>query len=235
MRCEYAFDDGAYVLGALSPAERDRYEKHLATCAQCREAVASLAVLPGLLGRLSPDEVPMALGSQVSEQRLPRLISTVAVRRRRQRRHLAVALVLTACAAVFAGLALGTARTTVTQPPVTTSSPASTPTATPPQMHAMRPMEGVPVTAQIAVIPADEGTKVRMKCWYPPDPEHSRRYSFFLVAYGHDGEREQVSSWTAGAGDDVTVTGTVRLPMEDLLRLEVQKKDGTTLLVYDIP
>ncbi len=39
MRCEHEHDDGAYVLGALSPAERTAYERHLATCSFCREAV----------------------------------------------------------------------------------------------------------------------------------------------------------------------------------------------------
>ena len=29
--CEHAHDDAAYVLGALSPAERLDYERHLAT------------------------------------------------------------------------------------------------------------------------------------------------------------------------------------------------------------
>ena len=40
MRCEHEHDDGAYVLGALSPAERAAYERHLATCSFCREAVS---------------------------------------------------------------------------------------------------------------------------------------------------------------------------------------------------
>ncbi|MCZ2263463.1 anti-sigma factor family protein, partial [Isoptericola sp. QY 916] len=41
--------DAAYVLGALSPADRRDYEEHLAGCDACRAAVAELAGLPGLL------------------------------------------------------------------------------------------------------------------------------------------------------------------------------------------
>jgi anti-sigma factor RsiW len=52
MRCPQTIEVGAYVLGALVPAERDAFEKHLAECAICREEVADLAVLPGLLGRI---------------------------------------------------------------------------------------------------------------------------------------------------------------------------------------
>ncbi|QAY63910.1 hypothetical protein ET495_12460 [Xylanimonas allomyrinae] len=49
----YATWDGAYVLGALSPAERDEYEDHLRRCAACARAVAELGELPPLLGMLS--------------------------------------------------------------------------------------------------------------------------------------------------------------------------------------
>jgi anti-sigma factor RsiW len=52
MKCAQTFEIGVYVLGALAPAERDAFERHLGECASCREEVAELAVLPGLLGRL---------------------------------------------------------------------------------------------------------------------------------------------------------------------------------------
>ncbi|MBQ9916716.1 MAG: zf-HC2 domain-containing protein, partial [Microbacterium sp.] len=47
--------DGAYVLGALSAADRGEYERHLDDCALCRAAVAELAPTAGLLSRLSPE------------------------------------------------------------------------------------------------------------------------------------------------------------------------------------
>ena len=52
MRCSQTLEVGVYVLGALAPAERDAFERHLSDCATCRDEVADLAVLPGLLGRL---------------------------------------------------------------------------------------------------------------------------------------------------------------------------------------
>jgi anti-sigma factor RsiW len=54
MKCAQTLEIGVYVLGALSPVEREAFERHLAECAVCREEVADLAVLPGLLGRLDP-------------------------------------------------------------------------------------------------------------------------------------------------------------------------------------
>lgn len=49
---------GGYVLGALSSDDRERFEAHLADCASCREEIASLAVLPGLLSRAGADPAP---------------------------------------------------------------------------------------------------------------------------------------------------------------------------------
>ncbi|WP_431277301.1 anti-sigma factor family protein [Leifsonia poae] len=50
---EFATWDGAYLLGALSPADRRAYEEHLRTCETCSAAVSELAGLPGILGRVS--------------------------------------------------------------------------------------------------------------------------------------------------------------------------------------
>jgi len=46
-------DDASYVLGILSPAERQTFEQHLADCAACQASVARLAGLPGLLALTS--------------------------------------------------------------------------------------------------------------------------------------------------------------------------------------
>jgi anti-sigma factor RsiW len=41
------------VLGALTPAERYRFERHLSGCPACRDELVWLAGLPGLLRRLT--------------------------------------------------------------------------------------------------------------------------------------------------------------------------------------
>jgi hypothetical protein len=48
---------GAYVLGAIDPAERAVVDRHIATCPACRDELAGLAGLPALLGRLTMAEV----------------------------------------------------------------------------------------------------------------------------------------------------------------------------------
>ena len=45
--------DAAYVLGALSPADRQAYERHLRDCQECQDSVQRLAGLPGLLALTS--------------------------------------------------------------------------------------------------------------------------------------------------------------------------------------
>src|ERR1035438_9287145 len=47
---------GVYLLGAIGPADRSAVSSHLAGCADCREVLARLAGLPGLLGSVSADD-----------------------------------------------------------------------------------------------------------------------------------------------------------------------------------
>ncbi len=51
----YDMWDAAYVLGALSDAERGEYEAHLAGCVSCREAVAELSRVAPLLSLAADD------------------------------------------------------------------------------------------------------------------------------------------------------------------------------------
>ena len=57
MRCWEASSIGAYVLGALDLREHLAMEKHLGVCAICRQELIEVAHLPGLLHRLTLDDV----------------------------------------------------------------------------------------------------------------------------------------------------------------------------------
>lgn len=56
---------GAYVVDALDDAERVAFEAHLATCADCRDEVASLGDATGLLSELSATAPPAGLRDRV--------------------------------------------------------------------------------------------------------------------------------------------------------------------------
>jgi anti-sigma factor RsiW len=51
---------GAYVLGALEPAERRQVREHLADCPACAAEVAELEGLPALLDRVRPEDLQAA-------------------------------------------------------------------------------------------------------------------------------------------------------------------------------
>jgi predicted anti-sigma-YlaC factor YlaD len=49
-------DLGVYLLGAIGAADRSAVDAHLAWCAACRDELAELAGLPGLLSRVTADD-----------------------------------------------------------------------------------------------------------------------------------------------------------------------------------
>ena len=101
---------GVYVLGAIEPGERAQVDEHLATCADCREELASLAGLPALLRRVPTaeaerlavaDQADSATDETPPDHLLPALLArTTQTRRIRRWRELAAA-------AAVAVLALG--------------------------------------------------------------------------------------------------------------------------------
>lgn len=226
MSCEFAYDDGAYVLGALAPAERAAYEQHLAGCPSCREAVAQIAVLPGLLRRLGPQEATEPLAESVD--RLPRLIERANLmhRKRVRQRRLSAAALVTLCLALLAGMVLTVLQDRQPYSPIWNNPP----------LVAMRPVDSHnEVVAEVAVRQVPGGVEVAMHCRYPADGVHSKPWTFRLVALGSDGGSEQVASWVAAPGEEVSLTGMTRYGMDELVRLELRARDGTPLLAYDLP
>src|SRR4051812_26992789 len=157
MSCEFAQHDGAYVLGALSTAERVRFEQHLAGCGDCARAVRELAGLPGLLARLDSTVLEAAEAPAVPDTLLPSLVREV---RRRTRRRARFATAAAAAAAVaVAVVPIGVFQildedrgTSVAVSP----TPAGEPTPRP-----MTAVGGpVPVTAEVALESVPWGTRL---------------------------------------------------------------------------
>jgi hypothetical protein len=98
----------------------------------------------------------------------------------------------------------------------------------------MQPVaESVPITAQVALTPFAGGTEVRMHCVYNggvPGP----RWTLKMFVYPKSGEApEQVSTWTAAHGDDVSLSAATRIAPSDIGKVEIRKSDNTSLLVYE--
>ncbi|HZN20109.1 MAG TPA: zf-HC2 domain-containing protein [Micromonosporaceae bacterium] len=234
MRCEYANEDGVYVLGALSPAERAVYERHLARCPSCWEAVADLAVLPGLLGRLDPataEQIAQA-GAPTEPDRLPRLLAVARADRARQRlRWRASLAAFAACLVAVVAIEVGTwGKALVDQPdPVTPVTPVT--------LVAMTPVSGSgALAAEVGITGTTGGTLVTVHCSYRsyPSTERRRPYTFRLHAVAVDGTSEQVASWSAAAGDDLRFEGLTRIDQSNLDRIELRRADGAPILVYSL-
>lgn len=218
MRCEHEHDDGAYVLGALSPAERAAYERHLAACSFCREAVADMSTLPDLLSRLDATEFAKLLD--------PTLTAPEPAAPPRHRKAFRVRVLSTAAAAVFVAL-IGVAIFSLTR----TGPPAGPP---PGPAMAMTAVDSTsPVTATLRLASTTGGTRVTLTCSYSSTA--TRPYTFRLIAYGPDEQKEQIGSWQASPGAEFPMDAVTHFARGSLSRLELVQYDGRALLAYDVP
>jgi hypothetical protein len=234
MSCEFAHQDGSYVLGALSPAERQEFEQHLSGCADCAQSVRELAGLPGLLSRVDPSvlEAPPAR-QPVPETLLPTLVDRVR-RTRRRRAFVTAGVAAAAVAAVTVGtLTVSGALDDDSSPPATTHS--SPPTATPsgPELRAMQPLGAVPVRAGLALESVSWGTRIEMTCTYvsgggeyDPAPEAV----YVLVVLTRDGRAEPVGTWRAKPGTTTRLSAATAADVDDISSVEVQTEAGRPVL-----
>jgi hypothetical protein len=226
MRCEHEHDDGAYVLGALSPAERTAYERHLATCSFCREAVRDISTLPDLLSRLDATEFAKLIDPSLSKTGEHHPIRRL-VTRRKTAKTLTVRVVSSA-AAVLLVLLVGLGVVVLTR---TSSAPAATP---PGPAVAMMPIAGIsPITASLRMTSKAGGTVINLTCSYSRSA--TKPYTFRLFAYGPDDEKEQIGSWQASPGTEFGMEAVTHFTSGSLSRLELVQYDGKALLAYDIP
>ena len=217
---ELADWDAAYVLGALSPADRREFERHLAGCDRCTAAVAEIAGLPPLLGSVPVAHVVDAAPVEpVPGTLLPRMVREVRRRSRRRR-------VLVAGAGLVAAAAVGVAVLVVVRP---TGAPAV----------AEQPLVAVVpsrLDAEVQLVDESWGTRIELRCSYAagaddstaPPPTDPRQY--VMVVTDAADHTSQVASWTAGPGSTVEPTGSTSLTRAEITSLEVRSTSGVVLL-----
>jgi len=235
----------AYVLGALSPAERAAYERHLATCSFCREAVADISTLPDLLSRLDANEFAKLLDPTLtagepighpgaslrdfatsSRGTVPVTSLTSFEGHRKKAKTVRARLLSTAAAVVFVALiAVGVVAWT------RDGGPASPPPGPAVAMTAVE--SSSPLTATVRLTNNTGGTRIDLTCSF--SRAATRPSTFRLIAYGPDEEKEQVGSWQAKPGADFTMEATTHFARGSLSRLELVQYDGKPLLAYDVP
>lgn len=235
----YADRDGAYVLGALSPAERREYETHLEACDRCRLAVAELSGMPGLLARVDADrafsllDAPDAADRREAEgapdaevaanasspadlvARIERAERARRMRRLRIAGGIAAAVLLAAAIGIPVGIAA--------QPH-------------PAVAVALAPAVTSPLRARVQLTSVAWGTRIDMDCsygadgrWTHPDDEGDWSYSLWVV--GASGAASELSTWRATSGSRVTLTAGTALPIGDIARVEVRSATTNDVLL----
>jgi Putative zinc-finger len=219
MSCLFVHDDGAYVLGALSPAERLAFEEHLDGCAECTRAVRELAGLPGLLGRVDAGVLD---GPPEDEPPSPSLLPALLVEvRRTRRRRLLTTAGLAAAAALLVAVPVTVWRSSEDAPP-------------PPA--AAQPMEtvgGAPVRAMLSLEQVTWGTRLGLTCTYDEEyrePGEPSEVDYALFVRARDGQVEQVGSWRAVAGKEMQLSAATSLTAEEVESVEVRTAEGRVVL-----
>lgn len=211
MSCSQSVSLGAYLLGAMSPAERESVERHLDECETCRAEVVGLAPLPGLLSRVSVEDIAE---QPVEDPPPPELPPTPRHRSPVLRRRWVFAFVgtcLLVLAVAVGGLILPGSRQPET--PAVTAVFTGNDTAS-----------GVRGTA--TVTPRRWGTGVSLRLQYVQLSAHCR-----LVVNARNGTSEVAGSWVATSRlDDTDIPGASSVQLNQIASMDVYTSTGKRLV-----
>ncbi len=223
--------DAAYVLGALSPADRRAFEAHREQCELCRAAIADMAPTIGLLSRVAAERAASMLASAPTAVAVvdegpdaasrARVID-LGVRRRRRGRGwwigglTAVAAVIVAAVVIVTGAIV---------PPA------------PARVVALEPVSDIPVTATVELTEVAWGTRIDMVCSYgDTDAAGGEGWPYALVVTAVDGTTSEVSSWQALPGATARLSAGTALDPDEIASLEIRAvNSGRVLLRADVP
>lgn len=249
---EFATWDGAYLLGALSAADRRAYEEHLRTCDACSAAVSELAGLPGLLGHVSEAdafallEVGQAEGQQAEGQAVQRgqvrsireperagaedanpdiLTALLRAARRRRIRTRWWAAGSLAAAAVIVVL------TAIVLP--TVLSPIKAPVPEAGTSVVMTQVEPSALSADLKLIAEPWGTRIESRCSYAvwEGQEPGSTWTYAMVVTDRSGKETQISTWRADAGSTVEPTATTSVPVAEIASVDIRSAASGTVLL----
>jgi hypothetical protein len=234
MTCPMLVESGVYVLGALSPAQRQAYERHLSTCAECRAEVGDLAILPGLMGRL--DEASVTADEEIHAPTtvLPAVIGQVRRRRRNYRFAAMAGAIAAACVALVVGLTMPTHTARPVAEPVVKPSPSVS--AQTVVMHPMTPLSKPSiVSASIGLQNISGGTRVVGTCKYEGFAgEYPAPVKFALYIVPKQGRPERIGSWSAEPGDSLPIEGQTWWPSSDIASVQLVGPNGKVELEYKL-
>ena len=214
--------DAAYVLGALTPTERQAYERHLATCDRCQTSVRELAGMPSLLAKVGP-EVLEQPAEPVPATLLPGLLRRARLRGRRRRWFVAgVSGLAAACVAALVVVLI------IRPAPVSTALPD------PDQQITLASNSPGAMSVTLALTDKQWGTAITVHCHYAEPtggwPSGGDLPAYQLVAVGKDKKSYPLGSWGAVDGGNSTVNAATALHRADIDQFEVTLPNGQILL-----
>jgi hypothetical protein len=228
MSCPFHQDPAAYIIGALSPAERIEFEKHLGQCDDCTRVIRELAGLPGLLGRVEPSVLEQpAADLPVPDTLLPAL--SRQVREARRRRALIAAGAVAAAVAVLVPVIVSQVGSGGGAQPDTPTNSDSTAVASEP----MRPVGDVPLEAGVSLESVTWGTRLGLTSTYDRWAMPKRlppRMDYTLCVRTWDGRLEKVGSWRSVSGMTMEVSGATSATRDDISSVQVRAPDGRVVL-----
>lgn len=233
---ELCVNDAAYVLGALSPADRAAYEEHLKTCADCQASVRRLAGMPGLLALARPDAAP---DPELPSTLLPALTARV-LRFRRRRVRIIAGLVAASFAVMIAlvgsllfrvpGGSTDTAGTVATGQPSASASQPPTAAGQAPvdETDQMTQVVPGPMSASLELVDKRWGTAITVICQYEQGIDTSIAYDLAVIDV--DGQQASGGSWRGVPGATSRVAAATAVPRDKIAAFEIRLPDGRTIL-----
>ncbi|WP_157155673.1 anti-sigma factor [Diaminobutyricimonas sp. LJ205] len=220
--------DSAYVLGALSPSERSEYEEHLATCTECRRAVAELTPMPGLLARLSGDRANALLEDPDAATLSPPTDMVDRIRQQQKVRRTRRIWVWTAATAASVAALILLATIIV---PLTLGRPADA------QSFALESLTEAPISATVTLTPVGWGTRIDLSCTYEGEaadaPEQGWPYALYIT--DDNGKLSEVSSWRASPGETARLEAGTAIDLDDIAAVEIRPVDSDRTLMRGVP
>ena len=208
---------GSYLAGALQPGARADLEAHLQHCNACREELAALSILPGLLARVRPAELGDGLLT-APDALLPGLLSRSRAIRRTTRRRLRFWRATAAAAALAAAAAGGLAVFMAPSPPEPTRPAGSS--------YQLRPSLTASRTAgRVTLARKPWGTELVLTLRGLPAAT-----SCTVVVTGPRGHAETVGAWGPTPDHAARVVASTAFPPAELTGVTVETTAGRALL-----
>ena len=202
MTCRDGVSDlGAYVLGALEPADRRRFEEHVRECPACAAELAEFQALPPLLATVRLEDLDNAVAP--SPDLFERVAAAAAAdsARAARRRRLLVA------AALLGVVAVGGTTTWALRSEEETRS-----------------VVAGDVRMTVTVTAEDDGTALDVRvAGVPP------RTECILFVVDTDGARHEAGQWSATYTGEASFTGWSDVERSDVADIVLIDTDGTEL------